>query len=279
MSKKPFALSTAGFQPASLEEAMRVSEVLSKSALMPDALRGKPGDVLVIMLTGKELGLSPMEAIRGINVIKGKASLSGDLTVALVKRHPDCVRFKLVKSDDKVATYETERRGEGVTQMSFTIEQAQRARLGGDNWQKFPAAMLRHRCATALARAVYPDLMLGVYEKDELEPQEYDVGGERVDTVTGEIRTRELLAARTSKDEVLDALTEPPPPTDADAPFGEDYSRLETDEDFSQAMEDAGSFLALTDITLAFTKKREGKKAGPELRKVYKRRAAELKGR
>jgi hypothetical protein len=78
------------------------------------------------------------------------------------------VFFKLAKSDDRIATYVTERKGEGQTEMSFTMEQAKNAGLGGDNWRKYPAAMLRARASLALARAVYPDLMLGVYDPDEV---------------------------------------------------------------------------------------------------------------
>lgn len=158
------------FQPQSIEQAAQLAERLARSALLPEALRGKPADVLVTLLTGHELGLSPMQAIRGLHVIKGKAVMSADLTVALVKRHGDCVFFKLVETTDTVASYETERKGEGKTKMSFTIEQAKQAGLlGNDNWRKYPAAMLRARCASALARAVYPDLTLGIYTPDEAE--------------------------------------------------------------------------------------------------------------
>ncbi len=156
------------FEPSNMNEAQQLAQTLSVSALLPDALRGKPADVLVTILTGHELGLSPMQAIRGLYIVKGRAVMSADLAVALVKRHTDCVYFKLVNSTDSVATYETERRGEGVTKMSFTAEQARTAQLGGDNWKKYPAAMLRARCSLALARAVYPDIMLGVYDPDEI---------------------------------------------------------------------------------------------------------------
>jgi hypothetical protein len=47
----------------------------------------------------------------------------------------------------------------------FTIEEAQAAGLAGkDNWKKYPAAMLRARCVSALSRAVYPEAVLGIYE-------------------------------------------------------------------------------------------------------------------
>ncbi len=158
------------FVPADIEQAVSLADRLSKSSLLPEALRGKPSDVLVMIITGVELGLSPMQSIRGLHVIKGKAVMSADLQVALVKKHSDCVYFRLVESTGTKAMYETERKGEQKTCMSFTIDQAKNAGLlGNDNWRKYPDAMLRARCSSALARAVYPDLTMGVYEQDEAE--------------------------------------------------------------------------------------------------------------
>lgn len=157
------------YTPSNMQEAEQLSVRLAQSALLPDGLRGKPGDVLVTLITGHELGLSPMQAIRGLHVVKGRAVMSADLAVALTKRHPSCRYFRVVATDDKCATYETLREGDPEpTRMSFTAEQARQAGLGGDNWRKYPAAMLRARCSLALARAVYSDIMLGVYDPDEL---------------------------------------------------------------------------------------------------------------
>ncbi len=156
------------FDPENLDQAEKLAVTLSKSALLPDALRGKPADILVTLIAGRELGLSPMQAIRSMYVVKGKPVLSSDLMVALVKRHPECVYFKMLESSDTVARYATERKGEGKTEMAFTIQQAQQAGLSnGDNWKKYPAAMLRARCSSALARVVFPDLTLGVCDPDE----------------------------------------------------------------------------------------------------------------
>jgi hypothetical protein len=157
------------YTPSNMQEAEQLSVRLAQSALLPDGLRGKPNDVLVTLITGHELGLSPMQAIRGLHVVKGRAVMSADMAVALTKQHPSCRFFRLVSSDDRAAVYETHREGDPEpTRMSFTAEQARTAGLGGDNWKKFPSAMLRARCSLALARAVYPDIMLGVYDPDEL---------------------------------------------------------------------------------------------------------------
>lgn len=159
------------YEPRDLTEALRIAEVLVKSKLLPAKVATQE-QAFVIMATGKELGLTAMQSLRSIHVIDGKPSCSADLLLALCKREPRiCKYFRLVKSDEKIATYETHREGESrPTSLSFTIAEAQQAKLTGkDNWQKYPAAMLRARCIAALARAVYPDLVLGIYETDEME--------------------------------------------------------------------------------------------------------------
>jgi hypothetical protein len=187
------------FVPQNLEQADKLAQQLSKSALLPDSLRGKPGDVLVMLITGTELGLSPMQAIRGLHVIKGKAVMSADLQVALTKRHPECIFFRMVESTALRAVYETHRKGEPQpTRMTFTMEDASRAGLGGDNWRKYPAAMCRARCASALARAVFPDLMLGVFEEDEAiafgHKPERDLNPLQMDAASSEPAKEEVIA-------------------------------------------------------------------------------------
>lgn len=168
---KAEAVEMTPFAPQGLEQAMKLAETLAKSNLLPGPLRGKPSDVLVTLITGHELGLSPMQAVRGLHVIDGKAVMSADLTVALVlKRRDVCEWFRLTESTDKRATYQTKRVHSEPVTISWTIEQASAAGLAGrDNWKKHTAAMLRARAASALARAVYPDLVLGVYDPDEAE--------------------------------------------------------------------------------------------------------------
>lgn len=156
-------------EPNSVNEAFYLAEKLVQSGLLGRSIQ-KPESALAIILAGRELGLTAMQSLRSIHIIEGKPTLSADLMVALVKRSPTCQYFKLVESTAKIATYETDRAGEGVTRMSFTVEQAQNAGLmGKDNWRKYTDAMLRARCIAALARAVYPDLLAGIYEPDELE--------------------------------------------------------------------------------------------------------------
>lgn len=144
--------------------------VAAASSLAPDALRGKPQDALIVLMAGRELGLQPMQSMRMLRVIKGNVTMAADATVALVRRSGDCVEWRLVESTAQRATYTTRRKGDTEpTTLTWTIEQAQRAGLtGGTGWRSYPEAMLRARCAAALARIVYPDLVAGIYDPDEL---------------------------------------------------------------------------------------------------------------
>jgi hypothetical protein len=167
------------FTPENLNQAWKLSEQLAESTMMPPDLSQKPANVFVTLMYGHELGLSPMQAIVGISVIKGRPRVNSQLAVALVKRSPLCKYFRLVESSSTIATYETHRRGDpGPVKMSFTIGEAEAAGLlTNANWKAYPAAMLRARAAAHLARAVYEDVVANVYTDDELD--ELRGGGEQ----------------------------------------------------------------------------------------------------
>lgn len=160
------------FEPDGIREAFYLAEVLVKSRLLPDSVQ-TPEAAFAIIATGRELGLTAMQSLRSIHVIKGKTTLSADLVASLVKSRRDvCAYFQLVESTTDRAVYKTQRVGEPEpTTMAFTMEDAKRAQLTTNaNWTKYPAQMLRARCITGLARAVYPDLAMGIYDTDEIDP-------------------------------------------------------------------------------------------------------------
>ena len=163
------ASASTQLEPSTVEQAFWLAGQLVKSGLLGKGVT-KPEAAFAVILTGRELGLTAMQSLRAIHVCDGRPTLSADLMAALVKRSPLCKFFRLIESTPKVATYSTERVGEGVTTMSFTIEDAVAAGLASrDTYKKHPAAMLRARCIAALARVVYSDLLMGCYDSDSEE--------------------------------------------------------------------------------------------------------------
>jgi hypothetical protein len=168
---QPLAPSSNPFEPQSLPQAMDLAKTIASSGLVPSSLRGKPGDVLIILMTARELGIGPMQALSDINVIQGKPVFSADLMVAQCKRRKDrCEWFMLIESTDDHATYEAKAVGApNPERYTFNLENARGLNLlDKDNWKKQPRTMLRRRAAAACAREVFPDLVRG-YDPDEAE--------------------------------------------------------------------------------------------------------------
>lgn len=157
------------FEPRNIEEALKLAGTLADSGLVPSALRGKPSDVLVVMMKGRELGLGAMAALGSIHVIEGKATLSADLIVGLILKSGKCEYFTLVESTREKATYRTKRKDSPhEVQLTFTIDDARQAGLlGKSNWKAWTPDMLCARCSSRLGREVYPDVAAGLYEEDE----------------------------------------------------------------------------------------------------------------
>lgn len=214
--------------PISIEQAKEMATTISVSSLLPAALRNKPADVFVTLLAGHELGLAPMQALRSFHVINGKPVMTAELMVALCKRRSDvCKYFQLVESTPESCTYKTQRIGDpDPTSMTWTIEQARIAQLitPGSTWMKHPAAMLRARCSSSLARAVFPDVMLGVLEEDEgreIERNERSVTVDAIDVVA---------------EPVNEESPPPPAPREVDFPIASDAEPLVSFDAVHEAM-------------------------------------------
>lgn len=154
--------------PKSVDEAKGLARLFAASSLLPADLRGKEPDIFVSIIAGQELGLAPMAALRGVHVVKGKPILSADTMVGVVLSSGAAEYFSCIDETPTSVTYETKRRGAPKPQKcTWSMEDAKRAGLNGDNWSKYPRAMLRARCKAMLARDVYPDVLAGCYTEDE----------------------------------------------------------------------------------------------------------------
>jgi hypothetical protein len=166
--QQPTAL--AAVTPRNLDDVSRLAIAVSKSGLYNCR---SADDAMVRIITGVELGISPMQALRTIAVVQGKPVLDAALIAGLCMRHHECQSWRVVETTDQRCTIETKHARNGSTRLTYTIEQAQKAGLTGkDNWKHYPSAMLRARCTSALARIAYPDVMAGIYVPDELERSE-----------------------------------------------------------------------------------------------------------
>ena len=97
--------------PSSLTEAMEFAGILAKSTIVPKEFLGNPGNILVAIQWGLELGLQPLQAMQNIAVINGRPALWGDAVIALVRGSTLC-EYVYEEDDGHVATCRVKRRGE-----------------------------------------------------------------------------------------------------------------------------------------------------------------------
>lgn len=164
--------------PQSLDEAMRFADLLSKSSIVPKDFSGNPGNVLVAIQWGMELGLQPMQAMQNIAVINGRPSLWGDAVIALVRSSPLC-EYVYETDDGNAATCRVKRRGEDEQVRTFSMEDAQRAGLIGKSgpWTQYPKRMRQMRARAFAMRDVFPDVLRGMPVAEELQDMpERDMG-------------------------------------------------------------------------------------------------------
>jgi len=160
-----------GLALRSIDDVERLAKIATASGLCRVK---RPEEAAVILLTGRELGLSPMQSLRGIYVVNGTPVLSADLLVAVVRRSGLCGSWRVTESTPERCTITTTRVGETEpSTRTWTMADARRANVTGKPiWSQYPAQMLRHRCAADLAREVYPDVVLGLYTPEEMDSVE-----------------------------------------------------------------------------------------------------------
>ena len=156
-------------EPQTMAQAWKAATVLHQSRLYTSY--GTPEAIFAIIMRGRALGIDATTALDSMHVIKGKPTMAASFMVALTLNSGKCEYFDCVEHTDKSCTWKCKRVGSPheITR-TFTIEEARAMDLTGkDNWKKQPAVMLQWRCAAALARMVFPDVLAGLYAIEEME--------------------------------------------------------------------------------------------------------------
>jgi hypothetical protein len=167
--------------PRTLTEAMEFAKMMADSEMVPKNFRGKPGDVIIAVQMGAEVGLSPMAAIQNIAVINGKPGIYGDagkgilLAAGCIVEEDD---IEIVKATGR-ARCKVTRRGRPPVERTYTIDNARTAGLWNKEgpWRTNPERQMAWRAFWFAARDAAADLLKGLGGAEEL--ADYGVPAER----------------------------------------------------------------------------------------------------
>lgn len=199
------ALSTAkptfDLSPQTFDQALTFANYLADSDMVPKDFKGKPGNCLIAMQWGMEIGLKPLQALQNIAVINGRPSLWGDAVIALVRNSP-AFEYIVETQTEIMATCRIKRRGEPEHVTSFGLEDAKLAGLLGKPgpWTQYRKRMMQMRARAFAVRDVFPDVLKGLPVAEELmdTPAVRDMGAA---TVVQPTAGQELIdAARAAAD-------------------------------------------------------------------------------
>lgn len=167
----------AAIIPQDIDSAYRLAKAVCLSGLAPKGL-DKPEAVMIAIMHGMEVGLTPMMALQKIAVINGRPTIWGDGALGLVRGSGLCeyVTEKIEGMGDKrVAVCVAKRKGEPdpITRR-FSVDDAKRASLWdkGGPWKQYPERMLQMRARAFALRDGFADVLGGLYLTEELQGTE-----------------------------------------------------------------------------------------------------------
>lgn len=149
---------------------LEMAGTLVESGMLPQTIK-TPAAALAIMQKGRELGIPPMYALSNIGIINGKPVVGAEVLQAMIYRdHGDHALLIEESNGERCSIIYRRRNWTAARRLDWTIEEATAAGLTtkGGPWKQYPAAMLRARCISAVARAAFADSIGGMYTHEEL---------------------------------------------------------------------------------------------------------------
>jgi len=138
---------------------MQVAEVFVQSGMFPDAK--SVATAAAKLIVGRGLGLSDYDSMSGLHIIKGKCVLASNTMAAAIKASGKYDYSSVTTKEECTITFYSVGGGkrEKIGSKTFTMQDASDAGLRGDNWRKWPEAMLFARAISSGYREHCPDAL------------------------------------------------------------------------------------------------------------------------
>lgn len=181
-------------EPSNMTELLGMAKMYAESELVPKDYWKKPHNIVIAVQMGRSVGLSAMQSILSIAVINGRPTIWGDAIPALLYYHDvldkDFGNGGIIERspDEALAVKEGEcqikRKGWSAPLIRrFTMADAEKAGLpqrsgASGTWNTYPGRMLQMRARSWAARDACPDIMKGLFGREEAEDIRDAVTGE-----------------------------------------------------------------------------------------------------
>jgi hypothetical protein len=203
------------------QAAHQLAEALCRTSFCPEQFRNNPVEATAAILAGGEVGLSPLAALNGFDIIQGRSAARAITLRAVVLSFGHEV--ELLESTSARCRMRGRRRGsEAWQEVEWPLQRAQQLGLTNkSNWKSQPTAMLQARATSEICRLVAADAILGIaYAAEELQ----DALDEKPATGPRKVQRQKVepkampQATDTAEDDDLLGSGEPSPEPQAEPP-------------------------------------------------------------
>lgn len=166
--------------PTNIREALELADIMAKANLIPEHLRGKPGDCLLVVMQAQRWGMDAVSVAQCTSVVHGRLCYEGKLVAAAMYSMGALegrLHYEVTGSGQgaSIVVTGTPRGGHGQQVVRGTVKDWRT--IGKDKqgnridnaWDKMPEDMLVYRGTRQWARRYAPEALLGVYTPDEIE--------------------------------------------------------------------------------------------------------------
>ena len=150
---------------AQLAYATAISDA---TAVLPDGYRKQPGAILLALEWAKAHGFPLLTTIQYVTFVKGKPVVDAAMQRAMARRAG--YRLAIDSATDSATVTIVDPSGETLGSVTYTMADAEKAGLAAkDNWRKHTREMLVAAASRLALRWHAPEVLLGVFDADEIE--------------------------------------------------------------------------------------------------------------
>lgn len=159
--------------PQNMSEAIQLAEMMASAKLCPKDLQKSPADCLLVIQQAVRWQMDPFAVAQECSVISGKIMYSGKLVAAVVNSRANLSGRLSYEFSGQGNTRKVIVRGQFFGENNPREVEVELAKVKTANvqWDKQTDQQLAYHGARVWARRYAPELVLGVYSREEFEEQ------------------------------------------------------------------------------------------------------------
>lgn len=170
--------------PQTFQGAMNMACALADSTIIPKDFQKNPSNCLIAIEMSARLNASPMMVMQNLFVVNGRPAWSSQWIVAMInqsRKYKTELQYEFGNdpADGGLSCFAwaIDREGHKVVGPKITMKMAEAEGWVGKNgskWRTMPQVMIQYRAASFFGRKNCPDMIMGIYSRDEAMEMDYE---------------------------------------------------------------------------------------------------------